>query len=91
MIGRTSCFSLAVVSFRIHDVIQRPEPIVHAVARAKPSMVHKQARWIYGSAEGERVSFRTWIEKLDLEQSIGDRLLLPDQLIKPLLADRAVA
>src|SRR5205823_1716660 len=43
------------------------------------------------SAEGECKSLHTRIEKLDLELSIGDRPLLADQLIQPLVGHRAVA
>src|SRR2546425_6204122 len=43
------------------------------------------------SAERESKSLHAGIEKLDLESSIGDGLRLPDQLIHPLLGDRAVA
>jgi hypothetical protein len=51
-----------------------------------------ELRWLRsGSAERERESFHARVEKLDFELTIGDRLLLPDQLIKPLLAHRAVA
>src|SRR5262249_3753679 len=42
-------------------------------------------------AEGERIGFHARIEKRDLEQSISDGLWLPDQLIQPLFAQRAVA
>ena len=42
-------------------------------------------------AEREREGLHAGIEKLDLEQPIGDRLGLPDQLIQALLGDRAVA
>ena len=42
------------------------------------------------SAEREREGLHTRIEELNLEQSIGDGLRLSDQLIKPLLGDRAV-
>jgi hypothetical protein len=44
-----------------------------------------------GSAEGERKSFRSRIEKLDLEISINDGLWLPNQLIHPRSGNRAVA
>src|SRR5215211_7964599 len=44
-----------------------------------------------GSAERERKSLHTRIEKLDLELSINDGLRLSDQLIQPLFANRAVA
>src|ERR687894_2106959 len=44
-----------------------------------------------GSAEREAISLRPRIEKLDLEQPFGDGLGLPDQLVQPLFADRAVA
>src|SRR5580658_3140900 len=44
-----------------------------------------------GSAERERESLQPRIEKLDFELTVGDRLLLPDQLIQPLLGHRAVA
>jgi hypothetical protein len=37
------------------------------------------------SAEREAISLHCRIEKLDLAQSIGDRLGLPDQLVQPLL------
>src|ERR1700694_490191 len=43
------------------------------------------------SAEGERKRLHARIEKLDLELSISDGLLLPDALIQPLLGHRAVA
>src|SRR5215218_7107925 len=52
-------------------------------------------RWVNslcrGSAERERKSLHARIEKLDLELSIGDGLRLPEQLVQPLFADRAVA
>src|ERR1700686_5542962 len=44
-----------------------------------------------GSAERERESLQSRIEKLDFELPIGDRLLLPDQLVQPLFGHRAVA
>src|SRR5207245_11523370 len=44
-----------------------------------------------GSAERERKSFHTRIEKLDLELSIHDGFRLPDQLIHPLFGHRSVA
>src|ERR1700686_2647121 len=44
-----------------------------------------------GSAERERESLQSRIEKTHFELTIGDRLLLPDQLIQPLFANRAVA
>src|SRR3712207_13315 len=44
-----------------------------------------------GSAEREAISLHPRIEKLDLELPIGDGLRLPDQLVQPLVADRAVA
>jgi hypothetical protein len=43
------------------------------------------------SAKRERKSLHAGIEKLDLELSIADRLLLPDQLIQPLFGHRTVA
>src|SRR5215204_5979378 len=43
------------------------------------------------SAEGEAISLHPRIEKLDLELPISDGLGLPDQLVQPLFADRAVA
>src|SRR5258708_6395003 len=43
------------------------------------------------SAEGECKGLDARIEKLDLEQSIADRLRLSDQLVGPLFGDRAVA
>ena len=43
------------------------------------------------SSECEREGLNTRIEKLDLELAIGDRPLLPDQLIQTLLAHRALA
>src|SRR6266545_7499026 len=42
-------------------------------------------------AEGERIGLHAPIEKLDLEQSISDRLRLSDQLMQPLFGHRAVA
>src|SRR5918992_1305114 len=44
-----------------------------------------------GSTEREAISLHPRIEKLDLEESIGDGLRLPDQLVQPLFAERAVA
>jgi hypothetical protein len=44
-----------------------------------------------GSAERERKSFHARIEKLDLELPISNVPRLPDQLIQPLVAHRAVA
>src|SRR5918994_7517616 len=44
-----------------------------------------------GSAEREAISLHTRIEILDLEESIDDGLLLSDQLVEALFADRAVA
>src|SRR5438552_4787949 len=43
------------------------------------------------SPERERKGLHARIEKLDLELTISDGLRLPDQLIHPLLGDRAVA
>ena len=43
------------------------------------------------SAERESKRLDAGIKKLDLEQSIGDGLLLSDQLIKPLFGKRADA
>ena len=43
------------------------------------------------SAKREREGLHARIEKLDLEQSIGDGLGLSDQLIQPLFGNRAVA
>jgi hypothetical protein len=42
-----------------------------------------------GSAEGEDQGLHTRIEELDLELSITDVSRLPDQLIQPLVRDRA--
>src|SRR5919112_962983 len=44
-----------------------------------------------GSAEGEAKSLHPRIEKLDLEVSVADGPRLPDQLVQPLFANRAVA
>src|ERR687895_2755457 len=44
-----------------------------------------------GSAEREAISLHPRIEKLDLEESIGDGLGLPDQLVEPLFAKGAFA
>src|SRR5437764_140761 len=44
-----------------------------------------------GSAEGERKSLHARIEKLDLKVPISNGLRLADQLIQPLLGNRAVA
>ena len=44
-----------------------------------------------GSAEREGERLRTLIKELDLEPSIDDRLRLSNQLIQPLLDNRAVA
>src|ERR671913_2575993 len=44
-----------------------------------------------GSAEREAISLHPRIEKLDLEESISDGLLLSDQLVEALFANRAVA
>lgn len=41
------------------------------------------------SAERESVDGRTGVEELDLEETIGDRPLLPDQLIHPWLNQHA--
>src|SRR5712691_9265392 len=43
------------------------------------------------SSEREREGLDAWIEKLDLERSIDNRLRLSDQLMKALFADSAVA
>src|SRR5215510_10097836 len=43
------------------------------------------------STERERECLHARIEKLDLEQSIGDGFRLPDQLVQALFGDRAVA
>src|SRR3981081_4527667 len=48
-------------------------------------------RKLCGSAEREGKGLDARVEELDLEASIVDRLLLPDQLIQPLFANRAVA
>src|SRR5215212_2768185 len=52
-------------------------------------------RWVnslcHGSAERERKSLHPRIKKLDLEVAISDGLGLSDQLIQPLLGNRAVA
>src|SRR5829696_10436528 len=52
-------------------------------------------RWVNslcrGSAERERISLHSRLEKLDLELSISDGLRLSDQLIQPLFANRTVA
>jgi hypothetical protein len=42
------------------------------------------------SREGEGEGFHARIEKLDLEQPIGDRRRLPDQLILPLFGHRTI-
>src|SRR5690349_831503 len=42
-------------------------------------------------AKRERIGLDAWIEKLDLEQSISDRLRLSDQLVQPLFIHSAVA
>ena len=64
-----------------------PEQIVHAVAHAKPSYGSQAAAdGSRGSPKRERVSLYAGVEKLDLEQAIGDGIRLPDQLIEPLLA-----
>src|SRR5580693_3838287 len=44
-----------------------------------------------GSAECEVKSLQTRIKNLDLELSIHDRARLPDELVKPLFDNRAVA
>ena len=44
-----------------------------------------------GSAERERESLHARTQKLDFELAIGDRVLLPDQLVHPLFGHRAVA
>src|ERR1700694_5816464 len=44
-----------------------------------------------GSAERERKRLHARIEELDLELSVSDGVRLPDQLIQPLLGNRAVA
>jgi len=44
-----------------------------------------------GSAERERKRLQARIEELDLEQSVRDGVRLSDQLIQPLLGNRAVA
>src|SRR5215210_5617948 len=44
-----------------------------------------------GSAEREAISLHPRIEKLDLELPVSNGLRLPDQLVQPLFADRAVA
>jgi hypothetical protein len=44
-----------------------------------------------GSAERERESLNTRVEKLDLELSVSDGRRLPDQLIQPLFGHRSVA
>ena len=61
-----------------------------AVAR-NPRRSYVISSAMYRSAEGERESLDTGIEKFDLEPSIIDRLRLTDQLIRPLLDSRAVA
>src|ERR1700730_819684 len=43
------------------------------------------------SSEGEAERFDARVKELDLEPSTRDRLCLPDQLIHPLLYDRAIA
>ena len=50
-----------------------------------------RSEWIDGSAEGESKGLHARIEKLDLEQAIGDGLGLADQLIQSLFADRTDA
>src|SRR5438067_2527925 len=49
----------------------------------------KRRGWTCRSTERERKGFRARIEELDLEQSIGDRLWLADQLVHPLVGNRA--
>ncbi len=46
---------------------------------------------VFRSAEDEVENLHARVEKLDLELPILNRLRLPDQLIKPLFAHRAVA
>src|SRR5215211_2822098 len=52
-------------------------------------------RWVNslcrGSAERERISLHSRLEKLDLELLISDGLRLSNQLVQPLFANRAVA
>ena len=43
------------------------------------------------SPKGERVGLGAGIEKADLERAVGDRAVLPDQLIKPLPVHDALA
>src|SRR5262245_51515314 len=47
------------------------------------------SRLSVGSAEREREGFHIRIEELNFELPVDDRFLLPDQLIEPLLGDRA--
>src|SRR5262245_47873220 len=50
-----------------------------------------RARQIGRSAEREGKGFNAGIEELDLEQSLGYGLRLPDQLIQPLFGNRTLA
>jgi hypothetical protein len=52
-------------------------------------MVRKQAQMTHRSTECEREGLHARIEKLDLEQPIGDWRRLANQLIQPLLGDYA--
>lgn len=42
-------------------------------------------------AEGKREGLHAGFEEGDLEGAVGDGALLPDELVEPLLGDRAVA
>src|SRR5205809_542148 len=44
-----------------------------------------------GSTKGERESLNARVEKLYLERAVGDRLWLPDKLVRPLFRNCAVA
>src|SRR5215813_201943 len=50
-----------------------------------------QGRVLLASSEREAERVDAGVEELDLEPSIRDRLRLPDQLIHPVLDDRAIA
>ena len=59
--------------------------------KRRPISNNVQNRLDASSSEGKGEGLRTWTQKLDLEDPIGDRPLLSDELIQAMLGNDPVA
>jgi hypothetical protein len=95
-VDHQQCRDLPVVFHCVHDPysVKTTSLAFALVWRANPHLRQvesKSTRREPRPAEGERESLHAGVEELDREQSVDERLRLPDELEQPMFSDCSVA